>query len=275
MTVSILEIRGSRNGTDATDRSSSAELVWSVWGSDDLATCKAALVSSVPDTYDGLIYKSLTWEHLGNGTWEFHASYVHPDKADRDNTLDVGDYSFSFDTGGGTVNRKYSIATTSYAKSGETAADFKGAIGVVQDGFAQQVEGVDVGIPALKFSVRKRFANADLTTGYVNTLHALTYTTNNATFMGFAAGELLFVGASGQQGTDSDPEVTFNFIASPNVTGLSVGDITSIAKKGHEYLWVFFESIEDATAKATVKRPKSVHVEQVYGSSNFSSLGIV
>ena len=36
MAISHIEIRGSREGLDANDRSSRAELVWSVTGSDDL-----------------------------------------------------------------------------------------------------------------------------------------------------------------------------------------------------------------------------------------------
>lgn len=270
MTVQHVELRGSRSGSDATDRSGTAELVWSVWGSDDLDTARNHIVTYVPSTFDGLAYKSLTWEHLGAGAWEFRASYVHPDRADRNATLDVGDYTFSFDTTGGTVQRKYSLASTAYPKPGETAGSFKGAIGVTQDG----VEGVEIGIPALKFSVRRRFAQASITLSYVQTLAAMTYTTNNDTFLGFAAGELLFIGASGQEGLESDPEITFNFIASPNVTGLMIGDISSIAKGGHEYLWVYFEPIEDDTAKLTVRQPKSVHVEQVYEQSDFDNLGI-
>lgn len=271
MTVEYVEIRGSQSGSDASDRTSTAELAWSVWGSSTLATVKSTMNSVVPAAFDGLILKSVSWEHLAADKWEFRASYVHPDKADRDNTLDVGDYTFSFDTSGGTVTRTQSLATTKYAKTGETAADFKGAIRVTKDG----VEGVEIGIPALKFSIRKRFANADLDLAYINALHAMTYTTNDDTFLGFSAGELLFIGASGQEGTDSDPEITFNFIASPNVTGLTIGDITGVAKTGHQYLWVYYEDIEDTSANQTVKRPRSCYVETVYQASDFGDLGIV
>jgi len=275
MTVNYLEIRGSRNGTDATDRGSTAELVWSVWGSDSVNTCRTAMQSVVPGTYDGLILKSVSWEHLGNETFEFRASYVSPEKADKSEPLDVGEYTFSFDTGGGSVQRKYSTGTTSFAKSGGTAPNFKGAIGVKQDGVAQEVEGVEVGIPAMKISIRKRVANATLTLSYVNTLYQLTYTVNNGEFLGFAAGELLFIGATGQQATNSDPEVTYNFIASPNVTGMAIGDISSIAKDGHEYLWVYFGVTEDSTAGQTVKTPHAAYVEKVYEEADFSGLGIV
>lgn len=277
MTIYHIELRGSRTGTDATDKSSTAELVFGVYGSTNPITCRTYLADEdvVPDEYDGLVFRSLSWEHHGNDAWEFTAHYVHPDISDRNQDLDVGDYSFSFDTSGGSVTRSVSLATTKYAKSGETAADFKGAIGVKKNGPDTEVEGVEIGIPALKFSIRKRVPRATLSLEYVKLLCDMTFHTNSSAFFGFPAGELLFTGASGQEGTDSDPEVTYNFIASPNATGLVIGDITGVAKLGHEYLWVYFEDSEDDSAKKTVKRPLSCYVEQVYESANFSALGIV
>ena len=61
--------------------------------------------------------------------------------------------------------------------------------------------------------------------------------------------------------------------ASPNQTGLTVGDITNIDKKGWEYLWVYFEDKEDSAAKMLVKRPIAVYVEKVYEDGDFSQLG--
>ena len=270
MTIQHSELRGSRSGTDAADRSSNADLVYSVWGSNDLDAVRAYLSPFVPTLYDGLVFRSLAWEHLAKDIWEFTAHYVHPDKSDRDDDLDTGEYAFDFDTSGGTTKRMVSLGTTSYAKSGETAADFQSAIGVTDDG----VDGVDQGIPGLKFNIRKRVARATLTLPYVKLLSDLTFHTNNASFLGFAAGELLFTGARGSQATESDPEVTFSFIASPNATGLTIGAITGVAKLGHEYLWVYFESIADDTAKVTAKQPKSCYVEQVYKTGAFSLLGI-
>ena len=62
--------------------------------------------------------------------------------------------------------------------------------------------------------------------------------------------------------------------ASPNRTGITVGDITGIAKKGWEYLWVRYEDAEDSTAKTLVKRPVAAYVEKVYESGDFAALGI-
>jgi hypothetical protein len=65
---------------------------------------------------------------------------------------------------------------------------------------------------------------------------------------------VLFLGASGSQRGTEDWEITFSFAASPNATGLTVGDITGIEpKKGWEYLWVRYADAEDA--ETLVKQP--------------------
>lgn len=281
MTLKHIELAGSRVGQDSTDRSSEADLVFAVYDSANAvisaADCRSYLSSGavVPATYDGLIYRSLAWENAGGSTqWNFTAHYVHPDSADRNETLDVGDYTWGFDTGGETVHRTNSYSTTSYAKSGETAPDFKGAINVVMEKGERRVEGLDHGISGLKLWVRKRIATATITLAWVKAVKDLTYKVNNGSYLGFDAGELLFVGATGQEGINTDPEVTFNFIVSENVTGLALGDITGIAKDGHEYLWCLYEDIEDATAKETVKQLKAAFVETIFETADFSALGI-
>jgi hypothetical protein len=86
---------------------------------------------------------------------------------------------------------------------------------------------------------------------------------------------VLFLGASGSKrgsGDEADWEITYRFAASPNVTGLSVGPINGINKKGWEYLWVRYADQEDTAAKALVKRPIAAYVERVYESGSFAAL---
>ncbi len=137
-----------------------------------------------------------------------------------------------------------------------------------------KVEGVEIGIPALSFQIRRRFANAAITFGYLRNLVLASFTTNNATFRGFAAGEVLFTHASGSQATQGDPEITYNFVASPNLTGLTIGGVSGIEKKGHEYLWIWNRPDVDTENLLLVPKVKYVSVAQVYDSSNFSLLGI-
>ena len=100
-------------------------------------------------------------------------------------------------------------------------------------------------------------------------------TNASASFKGMAAGECLFLGAAGsQRGSGEDWEINFRFAGSPNRTGITIGTITGIAKKGWEYLWVEYEAEEDSSANRIVKRPVAAHVEKVYEEGDFSILEI-
>jgi len=115
-------------------------------------------------------------------------------------------------------------------------------------------------------------ADAKVTSAYKGRLVALTGNTNSATWGDFEIGEVLFLGASGSKRGKGDWEITFNFAASPNMTDLSVGDITGIAKKGWEYLWIEYDESDDQAAMHVVKRPFAVHVERVYPEDDFAKL---
>ena len=109
-----------------------------------------------------------------------------------------------------------------YAASRTTAPDFQGAIGVTQDA----VKGVDITVPIYQFTETHYLPAAAVTNSYKGALFSLTGKVNSGGFRGFAAGEVLFLGATGAHrgtGPDDDWEITFRFATSPTVTGLSVG----------------------------------------------------
>ncbi|MFN9131136.1 MAG: hypothetical protein ACK5XO_00450, partial [Phycisphaerales bacterium] len=118
---------------------------------------------------------------------------------------------------------------------------------------------------------------AQVTGAYKGAIFNCTGKTNAGGFKGFAPGEVLFLGATGSKrgdGPDDDWEITFRFAASPNETGLSVGTITGINKKGWEYLWVRYADAEDTGSGAIIKKPIAAYVERVYDDANFGALGI-
>ena len=129
-------------------------------------------------------------------------------------------------------------------------------------------------LPKYRFSETHLIADSRVTNEYKGKLFRLTGKTNNGAWGGFAEGEVLFLGASGSKRGRGDWEITFSFAASPNATGLTVGDISDIDKKGWEYLWVeYAESVdESANPKRLVKRPVAVHVERVYEAGDFADL---
>jgi hypothetical protein len=259
MPITIDEKALSRESTVGPN--STIELLYTIQGTDDDAVVRALLEATSPIVYDGLVRDTYTTTPLGGGLWDGAVRYA----------LHGSQSQYTFDTGGGTQHITQSIQTiASYAPPGETSPDFQGAIGVSQE----NVEGIDITVPVYQFTETHYFDDALVTTAYKATLFFLTGKTNNAIFKGFAIGEVLFLGASGAKRGDEKWEITFRFAASPNVTGLTVGAITGIAKRGWEYLWVRYADVEDTFAFCLVKQPIAAYVEQVYFPGDFSGLGI-
>ncbi len=159
-----------------------------------------------------------------------------------------------------------------YAANGQAAPDFKGLIGVTDQGV---VEGVDLPVAESTFSETHYFPSALLTSSFIAFLSRAYGRVNSAPFRGFAAGEVQFIGASGsyRQG-DEAVELSFRFAVSENESNIFVGNIGPIDKPGWAYLWVHYEDKIDETAKKLVKRPLAVYVEQVFQEMNFGMLGI-
>jgi hypothetical protein len=183
----------------------------------------------------------------------------------------TGEWTFSFDTTGATFKLKIAREHLgTYFPPGTPLADTNpnhGAIGRKLDG---ECEGADIVVPALKLSVTFRFPVGIVSIPYVKILAGATGCTNSSPFLGFNAGELLFLGATGADGSSAETEVGFQFAASKNQSGLQLGDITGIVKSGHAYLWVEFEPDVDSGGKSVVSKPLRVNVERVYDAIDFA-----
>jgi len=227
--------------------------------------------------------ESYSVEYLGGDAWHVTVDYVKEGGADDDNQFAPLRRSRSFDTGGGTQHITQAIGTPEerrYPASGPNAApDQTGAIGV--DG--NSVQGVDIVVPALQWTESYDVPSAYISSAYIRSLAELTGTVNNSTFRGFAADEVLFVGASGAQDWDEEKgdgpwNLSFKFVQSPNAGAgstlppLTIGSISGIQKKGHEYLWVRYE--DAVTGNALIKKPRAVYVNPVYRRASFAGLGI-
>ena len=273
--MSLTEKHDSRKITTGEDGAArSAEFVYTLTGVADENSARILATNSTASTYGDLIRKSITLEPVHVDTtdlaaciWEITVQYGEQTAPEE------GESSFSFDTGGGTQHITQSLGTVgSYAASG-TAPDFGGAIGVTHD----NVEGVDITIPVYNFSETHYLPASQVTSAYKGTLFNLTGKVNSGSFRGLAAGECLFLGASGsRRGTapEDDWEITFKFAGSPNRSGITVGPISGISKKGWEYLWVRYADVEDAASNTLVKQPVAAYVEKVYEEGNFGALGI-
>jgi len=274
MAITVEELPDSRQWT--TGANLSVTFSYQVRGTASDVDAKNAMLGEAPSSYQYLTRQASQIEPVvmdaNNPDACIWSGTVRYARSSQDSEPpDTGDSAFSFDTGGGTQHITQSISTVNkYAPAGKTAPDFKGAVGVTHD----SVEGVDITVPVYNFSETHYLADGVVTGGYKSTLRSLTGRVNNASFKGFAAGEVLFLGASGSKRGDEDWEISFRFAASENRTGLTVGDIGGIDKKGWEYMWVRYADAEDSAAKAIVKKPVAVYIEKVYEEGDFSGLGI-
>jgi hypothetical protein len=263
-----------RRGKKAT---SSYTKSYKVFGTDDDTVLHAEINAEITANgaywqYPGVPGMQLTAEqygvsYLGDKAWQVTISY---EKGGAEDGTEPLKRARSFDTTGGTQH-----LTQAYAESrfGAGAPDQRKAIGVDSNG----VNGVDVVVPQLQWQESYDVPNAYVTSAWIRGVAGVTGTTNNASFRGFEAGEVLFVGCSGSQEWDDQKgrgpwSLSFRFVASKNVTGETIGDITGVAKGGHEYLWVRYEDAVDSST--LLKKPKAVYVNQVYRPADFSALGI-
>lgn len=274
MPITIYEKWAGRQGS--LGQRSSDEIGYIVFGADDHSEALAALNSAVPPSFGSNVLDDVTVKQIGEELWEGTARYLDPEsKGEKEEQIkEIGDETFTFRTGGATQHITQDKFGTDPYTWATFPPDFGGAIGVNGD----SVDGVDIVIPSLQFQITAKMPLSIFNVEYVKTCARLTGRVNAAPFRGFAPGEVLFMGLSGSKAGRESIDLTFDFGAEENATGLSIGsgshEITGIAKKGWEYLWVHYFSYDDPDSKKRVTKPHSAYVARVYGPGDFSLLGI-
>lgn len=278
------------NGPSSSGESAEATVI--VHECQDLEQAIAVAFGEAPSVLLGLPREAIpaSAKPIGFETYEVTFSYPSPDELgdnsppEPPNETTPSDAVLEFDTGGGSQH----ITTAIQQRRTPGAPDRFRAIGVsVDKGGDVSVEGVDVVIPDFNFSLTIQWpAQAINNAGggsYIFGLYGLTGRTNSSpytvvgTFQGvpltmtFAAGELLFMGARGS-GSGRFLSITYSFKASPNKQVTVDDEIQAISKKGHEYLWVQFKTIENTTPPGFVQRPQFVYVAQVYDEADFQQI---
>jgi len=255
------------NGTLITkDQNADWDQDYNIEGTNDPIEARLELLYQTDAIYDGLVRKSYTVEYQGPNFFIGTLTYGVRSKQ-------IGRLEYQYQIGGKTEKRLQSLATTAYPA---TAPDYKGAIGVTKSGDSIDVQGVDVYVPSKTFSLKWTLDAADITPTLEQNLYAMTIApVNSVSFLGYAAGEVVFLGAEGGL-KENEPtgELTLKFEASPNLTGLTVGEITGITKGGWQLVDIVRETTDDTGAGTKFLRPKilGVYVHTVYNSSNFAGL---
>jgi len=223
-----------------------------------------ALIDTAPETWGTAEIPRSAYdvEQIADRIWVGTVNYGYGSK----NTETI---EYNFDTGGGNQKITQTIAPLTVRSYGTQPPDFKGAINVDDN----SVNGIDVIVPVYNFSETKQVSQDLINDGFKSSIFTLVGRVNSSAWHGFAAGEVLFMGASGSRhGRTGDVELNYKFAASPNKNNITIGTITGIEKKGWEYLWVRYEKSTDQNC--LIQIPRAVYVHQVYESGNFAALGL-
>lgn len=282
----LFEKHKSRNGRASPDNPT-LDVVYGVIGTDDETEVDDLVDAGAPSEWNGLIRQGWSRDYLGVNLWEVTVNYS------REETKGAGALSFSGDTSGGTQHVTQSIRTVcsgAVDKNGDPvdAPDCHRAIGVTEDG----VEGVDVVVPKLEFTITVIADSDALPSDYLVQLHKATGMCNDATFsidyrgqhLEFNQGELLFMGCPFSYRGNGTWEFPFKFSASRNAEEEDIliggvqdpdtldvtGGIQLVEKQGWDYLWIKYSPKK--SNDAIVRQPTAAYIEQVVKQTDFDAL---
>lgn len=212
----------------------------------------------------------ISLDQTGPDLWDGSVTYGLPGAADRPERPEIGQGKRSFEIGFRTEKVLRSIDTRTYFTGSDAPPNFGGAIGV-EKGAAK---GLDVNTPTFTWAQSQIISLAQFNSDdYFDRLWQVAQApVSSGSFYRFQAGEVLFLGATGGERDSESAEMNFRFTAARNLSGLSIGAITDIAKKAWEYLEGLTEDAEDADT--VIRKVRAVYVHQVYYTSDFNLLGV-
>lgn len=259
----------------------SAEVRYLITGESTPAAARTAMLAAAASTYNG-INKNAAASSVTetDEAQSYEGRVVYGSSGGGTEELQSGDTAIQFDITSEQTQISQSLSTvdTEYE---DTVYDFGGLIGATQSG---EYKGTTILTPAVNFTITKVVASSSVTSSFINGVVAVKNApVNSSTFshtdtagrsVSLAAGECLFVGmSSASKGGDLD-ELVFTFAASANLTGVVVGALPGVDKKGWEHIWTYYAEQEDATNDTLVQKPAAVYVEKIYETGSFAGLGL-
>ena len=232
-----------------------------------------------PPFGDGLPLQDAQVDRLYENAYEAEAVYGAGDAGLANETSEKESFEIQPDRS----TKQTAITQTQYgARNGAEAAQ-PFSVGDSINVSDRGAEGIDIITPVVKFSVSRVFNASQVTPTYKSTLAQLVGTVNDASFRGFAAGEVLFSGAFGElrkRAGDDVWEFRFDFLVKPNGTIdypaplLPVpGDPAPIPKEGWDFVWIQSGPGFDHN-KGDEYIPSSVYIAQIYPRTDFSGIGV-
>jgi hypothetical protein len=232
-------------------------------GTNNSATVKAYALANTPATVltlEGTLWRNdiqVTPDADGGMVWEVDVFYGRVNRQ-------VGSYSRRWEGTMGTERRFNSLATVaSYPGS---APSYGKLIGVDED----RIEGADFPVPSSMFVIEFKHPTGFFNDVQAANAEAIQGHVNSTIFFGRAAGEIMFWSFRGQEGTDAETTIEYTFVRKPNLTGLTVGTITGIDKRGHDHIW--FRYTDAISEGRTVRIPQFAYVEQIAPYSDLAAV---
>jgi len=246
------------NGIETAGNPASESHTFKLIGTDDKNLVNSYAMGATPAfvlTNYGVLYKQdLQCTRTAYNQWTIKVPYA-PAKNE------TGEWTWDFDTTGGTVH--ITQAKEEVARYPEPQApDCLGSIAIDGD----EVKGTEIVVPAMKINVTYKHPQGVMTLARAKFLNNMTGMVNSDTFLTFSPGEVLFLGGRGSDGTTSEASISYSFAMAANATGLTIGSIAGVAKKGWEVAWIrYHDTITTADGKDQPTRvAKFVYVDRVY-----------
>lgn len=249
----------------------SATQDWWTYGFDDSTAAAGQYVKAFgPPEFEGLGFKDATLTRVREDKWK--VGIIFSNSEPQSPTVAKINVSTTGETTVVKIARNHKTTVYRTGASGDPNPH-KGAINVSRIDGKRQVEGITVPTRSMQFDIETFYQPSDVDLAFWNAIYLLTATVNNAPFMGFPAGTLLYLGGDGGGDSMSLVSIVHSFVAIPNETNLVVGGLPPIPTKlGHEYFWAEFE--QSADADQLVVEPFAGHVEEIFPAVSWAALQI-
>lgn len=287
----LVEIEGESRGFDITNDSISQTFVYKLYDDEeDFVTADTGFFGPEDDTelakyiYStfpafrtfptspsdtiALFISSVNATNLGKNLWRISVTYSLPEGNE---AKDYGYIQYGFEAGGDTIHISQSISVRSSVArtgSGLTPPNWGGAIGVSKNG----IEGADIPARGLRFNITGFFVPTDYATSLAKTWGDLAGCCNNATFLSFAAGEVMYLSCSGQGEQYKVIPIQFNFLYKPNLSAVADPGFPALTMYGHDIL--DYQYVEAADGDYRIQKPMFRYVHEVSKFVNFSIFGL-
>lgn len=197
-------------------------------------------------------------------------------KINKKTNRQAGDTYWSFSAAGKTQNVKIALSQREVVGDEQLVENVANMVGWNgKFGAASECSGVNVFFPGMSEQCRKTMLSASDTPALRATIESVYGKVNNATFHGWDAGEVLFMGASIGEPYFNDSgdelvDVTYQFQIQRNEASRLIGDIELSAVEGWDYKWGIY-GLDPASGTQGVRLAAS---SRVYERADFSVLNL-